>query len=140
MDVGEGLLEIINPTIQNKDGEQRDVEGCLSCPGEYGYVTRPMTCTVKAQDRYGNWFEKDLTGMFCRCACHETDHPRVCPQGALCARVVAIPRPARTDRCVITSYSIHYTKLYEALESSTDWTARAQSRQNSRRQRVTMRS
>jgi len=74
IDVGEELIELINPVIIKIDGEQRDVEGCLSCPTEYGYVTRPMNCTVKAQDRNGEWYEKDLTGLFCRCACHETDH------------------------------------------------------------------
>lgn len=74
IDVGEGLLEVINPVITKTRGKQRDVEGCLSCPNEYGYVTRPMYCHLKAQDRYGNFYEKDLKGMFCRCACHETDH------------------------------------------------------------------
>ena len=74
IDVGEGLIELINPEIIGADGEQRDIEGCLSCPGEWGFVTRPLNCTVKAQDRNGNWFEKELTGLFCRCACHEADH------------------------------------------------------------------
>ena len=74
IDVGEGLIELINPEIINTSGEQRDVEGCLSCPDEYGFVTRPMDCTIKAQDRNGNWYEKDVSGLFCRCACHETDH------------------------------------------------------------------
>ena len=74
IDVGDGLIEAINPVILNTSGTQRDPEGCLSCPGEYGYVTRPLSCTLKAQDRNGNWFEKDLTELACRCACHETDH------------------------------------------------------------------
>jgi peptide deformylase len=74
MDTGDGLIEAINPIITDTSGSQRDVEGCLSCPEEWGYVTRPMNCKLKAQDRNGNWFEKDLTGMGCRCACHESDH------------------------------------------------------------------
>lgn len=74
IDVGEGLIEVINPEITNKKGKQRDVEGCLSCPNEFGYVTRPMKCHLKAQDRHGEFFEMDLSGMACRCACHETDH------------------------------------------------------------------
>jgi peptide deformylase len=74
MDTGDGLIEAINPIITDTSGSQRDVEGCLSCPEEWGYVTRPMNCKLKAQDRNGNWFEKDLTGMACRCACHESDH------------------------------------------------------------------
>lgn len=74
MDVGDGLIEAINPVVLKTSGEQRDVEGCLSCPGEWGYVTRPLNCTLKAQDRNGNWFEKELTEMGCRCTCHENDH------------------------------------------------------------------
>ena len=74
MDVGEGKLEVINPTISNTEGEVRDVEGCLSVPRRYGYVTRPKKCTLTAQDRFGNTYVKELSDMFCRCACHETDH------------------------------------------------------------------
>lgn len=74
VDVGEGLIELINPTITNTSGEQRAVEGCLSCPEQWGYVTRPMNCTLKAQDRNGEFYEVDLTELACRCACHEVDH------------------------------------------------------------------
>ncbi len=74
VDVGDGLIELINPTITNTSGEQRAVEGCLSCPEQWGYVTRPMNCTLKAQDRNGESYEMDLTEMACRCACHEVDH------------------------------------------------------------------
>lgn len=74
IDVGQGLMEVINPVISDTSGKQRDVEGCLSCPGEWGYVTRPMKCTLKAQDRYGGFYEVKLDGLACRCACHETDH------------------------------------------------------------------
>ena len=74
IDVGEGYIELINPVITNMKGKQKGVEGCLSCPEEFGYVTRPMTCHLKAQDRNGEFYEMDLKGIFCRCACHETDH------------------------------------------------------------------
>lgn len=76
IDVGEGdgLLELVNPVILRTSGTQREVEGCLSCPDEWGYVVRPLACTVRAQDRNGNFFEKDLEGLGCRCACHEIDH------------------------------------------------------------------
>lgn len=74
IDVGEGKLEVINPTITQTSGQVRDVEGCLSVPNRYGYVTRPKTCVLKAQDRFGNPYEMELKDMFCRCACHETDH------------------------------------------------------------------
>ena len=74
IDVGDGLIELVNPVITNTSGEQRGIEGCLSCPEEWGYVTRPMNCTLKAQDRNGNFYEIDLTELACRCACHEVDH------------------------------------------------------------------
>ncbi|MBQ7783885.1 MAG: peptide deformylase, partial [Oscillospiraceae bacterium] len=44
-------IEAINPEIIRKSGKQRVVEGCLSCPDKWGYVTRPMTVTLRAQDR-----------------------------------------------------------------------------------------
>lgn len=74
IDVGEGKLEVINPTITQTEGSVREPEGCLSVPGRYGYVTRPKKCVLSAQDRFGNHYEKELSDMFCRCACHETDH------------------------------------------------------------------
>lgn len=74
IDVGDGLIELINPVILKKSGRQRDVEGCLSCPDKWGYVTRPNKCTVRAQDRNGAFFEITLTGLGARCACHEIDH------------------------------------------------------------------
>lgn len=74
VNVGDGVLEMINPTVKKTSGKQRDVEGCLSCPGQFGYVTRPMKCTVRAQDRNGVFYEKDLSELFCRCALHEIDH------------------------------------------------------------------
>lgn len=74
MDVGEGYIELINPEIIKTSGEQTGIEGCLSCPGEWGYVTRPMNVTFKAQDRFGNWYEKSVEGLFARCVMHECDH------------------------------------------------------------------
>lgn len=74
IDIGEGLIELINPVITETKGKEKDIEGCLSCPGEYGYVTRPHECVLTAQDRNGNTYTKHLEGLFCRCACHETDH------------------------------------------------------------------
>ncbi len=74
IDVGEGLIELINPVILKSSGKQRDVEGCLSCPDEWGYVVRPNKCTVRAQNRDGEFYEISLEGLGCRCACHEIDH------------------------------------------------------------------
>ncbi len=74
IDAGEGYYELINPEILSSSGSQRDVEGCLSCPNEWGYVTRPMNVKFKAQDRNGIWYEKEVEGLFARAVCHETDH------------------------------------------------------------------
>ena len=70
----EKLLELINPEIIETSGEQEGAEGCLSVPGEYGIVKRPMQVKVRAQDRFGNWFEAEGTGLTARCFCHEIDH------------------------------------------------------------------
>lgn len=74
IDVGEGYYELINPEIVSSSGSQRDTEGCLSCPKQWGYVTRPMVVTFKAQDRNGNEYEKTVEGLFARAVCHELDH------------------------------------------------------------------
>ena len=68
------ILELINPTIIHTAGEQEDMEGCLSVPGRWGFVTRPMVVRVRAQDRNGNWFEVEDEGLTARCFCHELDH------------------------------------------------------------------
>ncbi len=74
IDAGEGYYELINPEILETSGSQRDVEGCLSCPNDWGYVTRPMKVRFKAQNRNGMWYEKDVEGLFARAVCHEVDH------------------------------------------------------------------
>ena len=66
--------EAINPEITLKKGKQRVEEGCLSCPNVWGYVTRPKSCHLKAQDRNGEWWEADFTDLGAQCVCHETDH------------------------------------------------------------------
>lgn len=75
IDVGEGLYELINPEILYMSEEtQYGAEGCLSYPGVYGYVTRPMTVRFKAQDRNGEWYEMEVSELFARCVCHECNH------------------------------------------------------------------
>jgi len=68
------LIELINPEIIESSGEQTGAEGCLSVPGEFGIVSRPMNVKVRAQDRYGEWFEYEGTELTARCFCHEIDH------------------------------------------------------------------
>ena len=73
MDDG-SYLEIINPKIISKEGFQSGTEGCLSVPGVFGIVERPMNVTVTAQDRYGKEFTVDAEGFTARAFCHEIDH------------------------------------------------------------------
>ena len=70
----EYLIELVNPEIIEATGEQNGAEGCLSVPGEYGLVKRPMHVKVRAQDRNGNTFEVEGEGLTARCFCHEIDH------------------------------------------------------------------
>jgi peptide deformylase len=74
IDVGEGLVELINPEILEKKGEQRGEEGCLSLKGKFGIVTRANWVKVKAQDRKGNEIELEGEGFFARALQHEIDH------------------------------------------------------------------
>ena len=74
VDVGDGLVELINPVIIEKSGEQTADEGCLSIPGKYKPVSRPMKVTVRAQDRNGNTFTVSGEGLKARAFCHEIDH------------------------------------------------------------------
>ena len=74
VDTGDEILELINPTIIEKSGEQEGPEGCLSVPGKYGLVKRPYYAKVRAQDRHGNWFEAEGEELIARCFCHELDH------------------------------------------------------------------
>lgn len=70
----EEYLELVNPEIMKAEGEQTGLEGCLSVPGKWGIVTRPAVVRVRAQDRYGDWFEAEAEGMTARCFCHELEH------------------------------------------------------------------
>ena len=68
----EEVVELVNPEVIEQRGEQRIVEGCLSVPGVY--VTRPTWAKIRAQDRDGNWFEREGEGVVAQCFCHETEH------------------------------------------------------------------
>jgi peptide deformylase len=74
VDIGEGLIELINPVIVFEGGEAIDEEGCLSLPGINGAVCRPKKVIVRAQDRYGKTFEITATDLLARAFCHEIDH------------------------------------------------------------------
>ena len=70
----DGLIELINPKIIAWSGEQVGAEGCLSVPGRYGEVKRPMHVTVRATNRHGEEFEMTGHGLLARAFCHELDH------------------------------------------------------------------
>ena len=74
IDVGEGLMELVNPEIVEQDGEQDGPEGCLSVPRKWGLVKRPNHVKVRAQDRNGQWFEAEGEGLLARCFFHELEH------------------------------------------------------------------
>ena len=74
IDIGDGVIELINPEIISSSGSQRDAEGCLSYSGHYGMVTRPNLVTVRAMDRHGKVRELSGEGLLARAFCHEVDH------------------------------------------------------------------
>lgn len=74
IDVGEGLLELINPVIVETEGKCVDVEGCLSVPGRRATVERPERAVVQAHNRKGQLIEVEGTGLLARALCHELDH------------------------------------------------------------------
>lgn len=68
------IIELVNPEIISREGAQDGPEGCLSVPGRFGLVERPMDVTVRAQDRNGNTFEVSGHELTARAFCHELDH------------------------------------------------------------------
>ena len=75
IEVEEGkVYELINPKIVAFAGEQQEMEGCLSNPGNSGITKRPKAVTVRATDRYGKEFELRGTDLLARAICHECDH------------------------------------------------------------------
>lgn len=71
---GKGTIELVNPEILSQDGSQLGDEGCLSAPGEWARVERPMHVLVKAYDRHGKEFTVKGDGLLARALCHEIDH------------------------------------------------------------------
>ena len=74
IDVGEGPIVMINPTIIETAGEQTGDEGCLSLPGKAGQVTRPNHVVVRALDENMQERELEGEGLLARAFCHEIDH------------------------------------------------------------------
>jgi len=74
IDIGEGPIVLINPEIIEREGEQREYEGCLSVPGKSAYVIRPERVVFRAYDEDMNQFESEAEGLLARAVCHELDH------------------------------------------------------------------
>lgn len=74
IDIGDGIIELINPEIIQTSGEQIDDEGCLSVVGEVGEVKRPYKVKVRAFNRNGQLFEIEGEELLARAFCHEIDH------------------------------------------------------------------
>ncbi len=74
VDVGDGIIELVNPEIIESSGEQKEEEGCLSCPGFYAKTLRPMYVTVRGQNRHGKEVRYIGTALKARAFCHEIDH------------------------------------------------------------------
>lgn len=74
IDVGDGIIELVNPRILRTAGSETTSEGCLSFPGEYGLVERPTEVEIEAEDRHGKTFRMTGHDLLARAFCHETDH------------------------------------------------------------------
>lgn len=74
VDIGDGLVEFVNPVIVEYEGTQIDSEGCLSIPGMVGEVARADRIKVKGLNRYGKEIELPAQGYLARALQHEIDH------------------------------------------------------------------
>lgn len=74
IDMGQGLIKLVNPRIIKQEGEQRVIEGCLSNPNVYGRLTRPAKVIVEALNQEGEEVLLTATGDLAKCLCHEIDH------------------------------------------------------------------
>jgi peptide deformylase len=74
IDMGQGLIKLVNPKIIEKKGTQEVIEGCLSIPNRFGKLTRPSEVTIQALNENGEEFTLTGTGELAKCICHEIDH------------------------------------------------------------------
>ena len=74
VEVGDHLHELMNPRIVRASGDENDLEGCLSLPGYYAYVTRREKVWVVAQNRHGKKIKVSGSGFLARALQHELDH------------------------------------------------------------------
>lgn len=74
IDMGQGLMKLVNPEITDKEGQQEVIEGCLSVPNKWGKLMRPAKVTVQALNENGKKITLTGTGDMAKCFCHEIDH------------------------------------------------------------------
>ena len=74
IDMGQGLIKLVNPVIIKQEGEQRVIEGCLSLPNVLGKLNRPKKVTIQALNENGEEVILTGTGDIAKCFCHEVDH------------------------------------------------------------------
>lgn len=74
IDMGQGLIKLVNPVIVETEGRQEVVEGCLSIPNVYGKLMRPAKVTIQALNEKGEEIRLTGTGDLAKCFCHEIDH------------------------------------------------------------------
>lgn len=89
VDVGDGLVELINPIVVEHEGERREAEGCLSYPGKSAVTIRPRIVKITAFDRDGNKFDIAGKDLKAQAFCHEIDH---LDGISFLERAVSIPR------------------------------------------------
>lgn len=74
IDMGQGLIKLVNPKIVSQEGTQEVIEGCLSIPNRMGKLIRPAKVTVRALNENGEEIVLTGTGALAKCFCHEIDH------------------------------------------------------------------
>ena len=74
IDMGTGIIKLVNPGIIEEKGIQECVEGCLSIPNKYGNTIRPKKVTIKALNENGEEIILTGRGEMAKCFCHEIDH------------------------------------------------------------------
>jgi peptide deformylase len=74
IDMGQGLIKLVNPKIIKQEGTQEVIEGCLSLPNVWGKLKRPAKVTVQALNENGGEIILTATGDLAKCFCHEIDH------------------------------------------------------------------
>ncbi len=74
IDMGDGLVNLVNPIIVENSGTHDVIEGCLSVPGRWGKVKRPKKVKVKALNEKGEEVIISADGEYAKCICHEIDH------------------------------------------------------------------